>query len=86
MSEPEFGVVLFPSTNWALRAEGVLKSAGLEVKLIPTPRHLSSDCGTALRFVWADKEPLIAVLTERKVTHELVAPLLRATQRKRHNR
>lgn len=70
MAEAEYGAVLFYSTNWAIRAEKVAKEAGFEVKLIPTPRHLSSDCGTALRFRWEDKEKLAALLKERKVAFE----------------
>lgn len=46
----DYGVVLFYSTSSALRAEKTLVKAGLAVKLIPTPRNLSSDCGVALRF------------------------------------
>lgn len=49
------GVVLFHTTTSALRAEKALKKAGLTVKLIPTPRELSSDCGIALRFELPDR-------------------------------
>ncbi len=75
MSESEFGVMLFYSTNWAIRAERVAKKAGFEVKLIPTPRHLSSDCGTALRFRWPDRDALATLLEEHKVVLEKVAQL-----------
>ena len=34
-----------------------LRESGLECKAIPTPRHLSSDCGTALRFPWRAAKP-----------------------------
>lgn len=50
------GVVLFHTTTSALRAEKILQKAGLSVKLIPTPRELSSDCGIALRFELLDWE------------------------------
>lgn len=43
-------VVLFLSVSHALRAEKLLKEAGIPCKLIPVPRHLSSDCGVCLRF------------------------------------
>jgi hypothetical protein len=43
-------VVLFESVHHALRAERLLKEAGLPCKLIPIPRNLSSDCGVCLRF------------------------------------
>lgn len=49
------GVVLFHTTTSALRAEKILQKAGLTVKLIPTPRELSSDCGIALRFELSDR-------------------------------
>ncbi len=66
----EYGVVVFYSTNWALRAEKVAREGGFEVKLIPTPRHISSDCGTALRFRWEDREALLALLEEKGVRIE----------------
>ncbi len=47
---PLYGVVLFQSISSALRAEKLLKKEGLAYKLIPVPRHLSSDCGVCLRF------------------------------------
>jgi hypothetical protein len=45
-----FAVILVHSTSHAIQAERLLKRAGLSVKLIPTPRHLSSDCGSAVRI------------------------------------
>lgn len=44
------GVVLFESVSHALRAEKLVKAAHIACKLIPVPRHLSSDCGVCLRF------------------------------------
>jgi hypothetical protein len=49
-----YGVALFHTTSAALRSEKVLQRAGLTVKLIPTPRQFSSDCGIALRFDWGE--------------------------------
>ncbi len=43
-------VAVFHSVHRVMKAEKVLKLAGLEVLLIPTPRELTSDCGLALRF------------------------------------
>jgi len=75
MEQTQHGVLLFHSTNWALKAEKAAKQASIEVKLIPTPRHLSSDCGTALRFRWQDRDALIQALSEREVTFEHMAEL-----------
>ena len=47
------GVVLFYTIHELFRREKALLEEGLAVKAIPTPRVLSSDCGTALRFDWA---------------------------------
>jgi hypothetical protein len=63
----EYGVVLFHTTSAALRAEKVLQRAGLAVKLIPTPREFSSDCGMALRFVWAQIGQVQAALAAAQV-------------------
>jgi hypothetical protein len=46
----EFHVALFTSVSYALRAEKILKKAGIPCRLIPVPRHISSDCGVCLRF------------------------------------
>ena len=67
VTSSDFGVVLFHSTSHALRAEKVAKEAGLTVKLIPVPRHLSSDCGVCLRFNWADEEAVRQVLEAARV-------------------
>jgi hypothetical protein len=45
-----YEVLLFTSVSHALRAEKILKEAGIPFKLIPVPRHISSDCGVCLRF------------------------------------
>lgn len=48
-------VILVHSTSHAVQAERVLRRSGLVAKLVPTPRHLSSDCGSALRITAADQ-------------------------------
>lgn len=42
-------VITFRSTHEALRAEKVLRSAGLKVTVMPTPKSIKADCGIALR-------------------------------------
>ncbi|MCX7838672.1 MAG: DUF3343 domain-containing protein [Anaerolineae bacterium] len=61
------GVVLFHTTSAALRAEKVLQRAGLVVKLIPTPREFSSDCGIALQFEWKDVARVQQLLEDARV-------------------
>ena len=50
MSTPSYGIILFHTTQAAIRAEKVLEQAGIKTKLLPVPRHISSDCGISLRF------------------------------------
>lgn len=71
----EWAVVIFRSTHLALRAEDVVKKAGLEARLIPAPRHLSHDCGVALRVGISDVECVAAALTESRVEYEHIAEL-----------
>jgi len=55
------GVILFPSTHFAIRAEKLI-SPRFSVKLIPVPRHLSSDCGVCLRIPWEQREEIQTIL------------------------
>lgn len=54
MNEGPYSVILVYSTSHALRAEKLLREAGIGYKLIPVPRHLSSDCGVCLRIHQSD--------------------------------
>ena len=68
-------VILVYSTSYAIRAEKILHQAGIASKLIPVPRHLSSNCGVCLRIERADKEvarqALEAVKLEIEGIHDL---------------
>ncbi len=65
------GVFLFYTNSAAFHAERALKHAGLSVKLIPTPRQFSSDCGIALRLDWSEAERARVLLEEAGVEHAL---------------
>ncbi len=69
-----YGVVLFQSISSALRAEKLLKKEGLAYKLIPVPRHLSSDCGVCIRFFSEDESHVRNALTG-KVEIQSFCPL-----------
>ena len=51
-----FAVILVHSTSHAVHVERILRRANVAVKLIPTPRHLSSDCGSAVRIAAEDQD------------------------------
>jgi hypothetical protein len=75
MSAIQYTVILVFSTSHAIRAERVLEKKKLACKLIPVPRHLSSDCGVCVRVQRADAEAARQALEAAKVemagVHEL---------------
>ena len=71
----EHAVILVYSTSHAIHAERVLQRAGLTVKLIPTPRHLSSDCGSAVRIAVGDRARSAETLAEAGVPFERIEVL-----------
>jgi hypothetical protein len=75
MTPEEYAVILVYSTSYAIRAEKVLLKTGIQSKMIPVPRHLSSDCGVCVRIERADKETarqaLEAVGVEMDGVHDI---------------
>jgi len=63
----QYGVVLFYINSAVMRAEKLLLKEKLPIKLIPTPREFSSDCGIALRFEWAQQEQVKSLLSDAGV-------------------
>jgi len=63
----DVAVILVHSTSHAIHAERVLNRAGLAAKLIPTPRHLSSDCGSAIQIDVAQRATSEQTLAEAGV-------------------
>lgn len=68
----QYGVVLFHTTSAVMRAEKLLIKEGYSIKLIPTPRQFSSDCGIALRFDWNCHEQMKSLLDEGKVEFDAI--------------
>ncbi len=57
-----YAVILVYSTPHALKAEKALQRAGIACKLIPVPRHISTDCGVCVRIRQTDREKALEVL------------------------
>ena len=66
------GVITFFGAHHALKGEKVLASEGFKVLLIPGPREISPNCGTALRFDTGDKEAVGRLLTENNILFEQI--------------
>jgi hypothetical protein len=67
MNKPTYGVVLFHSTQAAIKAEKVLKETKIKIKLIPVPRQVSSDCGICLRFEFKDASAVESILGSKNI-------------------
>ena len=52
-------ITLFYTMTDVFRAEKLFKNKGYKVRIVPVPRHLSSDCGVAM-VVCEISEDLIA--------------------------
>ena len=66
MSEVKlYQVVLFYSVSHTLRAEKLLKKEKIPTKVIPVPRHISSDCGVCIMFLKQYRKQIEQVLEGR---------------------
>jgi Protein of unknown function (DUF3343) len=60
-----FAIATFHSTHMVLKAEKLLKEAGIEgVRLVPVPSQVSSDCGVSVRFSAAQAARAAALLRQ----------------------
>lgn len=72
--EPKYIVYIFPSSNYVMKAEKILKERGIAHKIIPVPRHIRSDCGVCLRLM-ADQQETVTEILREKVAWENIATL-----------
>jgi hypothetical protein len=69
--QPQYSVMLFKAVSYVLKAEKILKKEGLPHKLIPVPKHISSDCGICLRFEPAIQDIIEAALLNKVEVEEI---------------
>ena len=75
MSEQQYKIILVFSTSHALRVESVLGKGRVPCKLIPVPRHISTECGVSIRILRSDKAKALQVLENAKVEIVGVEPI-----------
>ena len=72
MSKTEtYCVALFEAVSHVMKAEKILKQAGISYKIIPVPKSISSDCGVCIRFLTEQKEAIIEVLKSQVQVSEI---------------
>jgi hypothetical protein len=61
------GLITFFASHHAIRAEKVLRDADFTVELVPGPKELSPNCGTALRIEHDRADAAVKTLAAEKV-------------------
>ncbi len=74
MDECQFFVILFKSSSYAVQAERTCRKAGINVRLVPVPRELSSDCGICMRIHSADREATEQAMAAGRCDFERILP------------
>lgn len=65
MNDQYFGIAAFRSRQQVMRYEGVLRRAGVNVRVISTPRDVAIGCGLSIQFDMADIRAVQQVLGGR---------------------
>ena len=58
--------LLFNSIHYVMKAEELLKNAGIIIDLVPVPREISSDCGMCITFPEPDLREVISLVSEQE--------------------
>ncbi len=56
--------LLFDSIHYVMKAEELLKKAGIVIDLVPVPREISSDCGMCIAFRPHDLEKTSSLISK----------------------
>jgi hypothetical protein len=70
-STPDYYVALFQSVSHVMKAERMLQSEGLAIKIIPVPKSISSDCGVCIRFEEKLLDKIETILNDNFETVEI---------------
>lgn len=70
-STPDYYVALFQSVSHVMKAERMLLSEGLPIKIIPVPKSISSDCGVCIRFEEKLLDKIETILNDNFETVEI---------------
>ena len=68
-------VVLVENSSHAIKVKKVLVEHGIDAKLIPTPRSVSSDCGSSVRIREKDWLEAKKALDENEAVYSQIVPI-----------
>ena len=69
---PQYCLITFATTSYALKAERILKEADADFMMIPTLREISSSCGLSVKFLPEQLEEYASELEKGQVPIESV--------------
>ena len=72
MYRDRYAVILVYGTSHAIRAEHLFNGAQIACKMIPVPRHLSSNCGVCVRIERTDVDQARQVLAQGRLEIESI--------------
>jgi len=75
MTKAARSVILFFSSNHAIWAARLLEEKGIQARLVPTPKQLSSECGHAVELAACEADAGADALRARGVPFDRVAGL-----------
>ena len=59
--------VLFPSYNYGMALEELLRKEKIKYTIVPTPRELSVSCGICIQYEKIDEDRIMALVEENKI-------------------
>jgi hypothetical protein len=62
MTNKKFCYITFFGTYMVLKAERLIKQAGIGVDAVAAPRFISTECGICIKLAAVDRERTLAVL------------------------
>jgi len=71
----EQSVILFPTSAHVMHAEKLFNDAGISCRLVPVPRHLSSDCGICLVISRQESTDARVLLEAMHVEYDALADM-----------
>ncbi len=76
-------ILTFINSHEAMKEEDSLKKRGLTLKMIPTPREISSECGFSIK-IDSDNDDITRQLTEKENSIEKIYLIFRKNRSKQY--
>lgn len=66
----DYSIILFYSTHYTISGANALEKEKIENKMIPVPRHISSDCGYCIRIRREDKNEVEDIIKKNNIEYD----------------